>query len=436
MTSYDKSQGIYLGNRGQEFKDLIIKLLKRGRLRSKYIKILTDTASMKIYSAAFTSDTVDEENNYQVYEQLGDLSGNKFIVTYMYRRFPQLMCSDGVKVAARLRINYGSKECFADIGKSLGFWPFISATTDARQRKMKPILEDVFEAFLGATEYILDDRMMTGVGYSIVYDILKGIFDDMDISLRYEDLYDAKTRLKELFDMYESTLGPLVYKEDKKESITYSEVYRVAGGTYQTRPNGTVNRKKILGGKYELIGRGSASLKADAQQAASACAIQLLAKMGYVKQPPRIYRKFRTGAKEDAVTKESLVEKWGEDINALVSTKNKMKYNCKYVSTPLALYCRIKCMSGVDAALALKADPNIADSDTLTPLDLLFMGKYDEEFAENVMKKLVKAGSELKMSDIVFDGYYTQYKREYFKSMIPRIKKFKFVVDSPKLLMV
>ena len=36
-------------------------------------------------------------------------------------------------------------------------------------------------------------------------------------------------------------------------------------------------------------------------------------------------------------------------------------------------------MSGVLVALEMKADPNILDSDGLTPLDLMFMGSYDEE---------------------------------------------------------
>merc|ERR1712127_565873 len=134
--STDNIQGIYLGSRGKDFRDLIKQVLKKSKLKRKYVDILTDEESMKLYANAFTSDSVDEENNYQVMEQLGDLTGNKFIVTYMYKRFPQLKCSEGVKVAARLRINYGSKQSFAEISRKLGFWSFISANNDLRQRKM------------------------------------------------------------------------------------------------------------------------------------------------------------------------------------------------------------------------------------------------------------------------------------------------------------
>ena len=139
MTS-DHVQGIYLGSRGEDFKKLIRSVLKKSKLKKKYIDMLTDNESMKSYASAFTSDSVDEDNNYQVMEQLGDLTGNKFIVMYMYKRFPQLKCSEGVKVVARLRINYGSKNSFAEFARKLGFWTFISATNDLRQRKMKSLL--------------------------------------------------------------------------------------------------------------------------------------------------------------------------------------------------------------------------------------------------------------------------------------------------------
>ena len=194
--SHDEQKGIHFGSRGSDFKALISSLLRKGGLKSKYIKMLTDPEAMKIYGCAFTSELVDSDNNYQVLEQVGDLSGNKFIVNYMYERFPQLDCAEGVKVVARLLINYGAKESFCEIARKLGFLEFISATNDLRQRKMKPLLEDVFEAFLGATERILDRRKRVGVGYAIVHDILTSIFNEMHISLRYEDLYDAKTRLK------------------------------------------------------------------------------------------------------------------------------------------------------------------------------------------------------------------------------------------------
>ena len=427
MMSTDNIQGIYLGSRGKDFRDLIKQVLKKSKLKRKYVDILTDEESMKLYANAFTSDSVDEENNYQVMEQLGDLTGNKFIVTYMYKRFPQLKCSEGVKVAARLRINYGSKQSFAEISRKLGFWSFISATNDLRQRKMKPLLEDVFEAFLGTTEDILDTRMKTiGVGNAIVYNILSNIFDEMDISLKYEDLYDAKTRLKELFDLPANIikLGPLVYKENKNkdDTITYSSVYRVDGGKYQEKPDGTLNKKRIIGGSYTLIGEGSAALKADAQQKSSSAALEVLKSQGWSKPIPLVYQKFNKN--EDTKEEKLNIDKWGEDINMLQSTKEKTKYQNKYLSTPLSLYCRKQNEKGIRSCIDKHADPNIEDTDGLFSLDHLLISGVDEKITEQTMNSLYKYNKLLKINKQVYDMYYLDMLNPYFKEkeVVDRLK--------------
>lgn len=426
--SVDEQKGIYLGSRGSDFKALISSLLKKGGLKTKYINMLTDAEAMNIYGNAFTSELVDPDNNYQVLEQIGDVSGNKFIVNYMYQRFPQLDCPEGVAVVARLRINYGAKQSFSEIARKLGFWEFISATNDLRQRKMKPLLEDVFEAFLGATERILDKRRRVGVGYAIVHDILTAIFDDMDISLRYEDLYDAKTRLKELFDMYESSLGPLVYKERKQDLITFSTVFRVQGGRYAEKTtddgNVDVNKKKIIGGSYIKIGEGSAALKADAQQNAAAIALDTLKRQGWKKHIPAVYEKFSERVEDvkidEVLDTQSIKKLWGDDMDALQPTKDKSKYQSKYQSTPISLYCRIRNPSGVASCLDLGANPNIPDSEGMYPTDLLFIGKKDESTIETVLKILLKKGV-LNVTRQVFEAYYTGYIGEYFGTVVDKL---------------
>jgi dsRNA-specific ribonuclease len=404
MLSCDEQKGIYLGSRGSDFKDLISSLLRKGGLKTKYINMLTDYESMKVFGCAFTSELVDADNNYQVLEQLGDLSGNKFIVNYMYQRFPQLDCADGVKVVARLRINYGATASFCEIARKLGFWPFISATNELRMRKMKPLLEDVFEAFLGATERLLDKHKRVGVGYAIVHDILTSLFDEMDISLRYEDLYDSKTRLKELFDTHEQSIGSLIYKEQKNEQITFSTAYRLQGSN------------------HIKIGEGSAALKADAQQSAASSALITLNKQGWFKNVPAIYKKFNNCADKDndLLTYENIKQLWGNDINSLHTTKDKSKYQSKYKSTPIAMYCRLRNTSAIEHCLSLDADPNITDTDGMYPIDLLFIGKTDETLLENIIQKLLKKGN-LNMTQQVFDVYFTNYINKYFGTITSRI---------------
>lgn len=417
--------GIYIGSRGEDFKRLITGLLKKGNLKQKYIDILTTQESMDIYSAAFTSELVDEEHNYQVMEQLGDKLAGTFLVWYMYDRFPVLNCVQGVKVVARLLINYGAKQSFYKIAQDLGFWPFITATNDLRQRQMKPLLEDVFEAILGAIGRILDTQVCHGIGYAMVYKILKAIFDDMDISLKYDDLYDSKTRLKELFDMHGRELGPLVYKERKDDMITHSTVFRVAGGRYDERPDGSINMKKIVGGVYTKIGEGSAALKSDAQQKAADEALRLLNSQGYVKPPPEVYRRFAAGQDKKKIdwTVDTLVRKMGENgIDELVLTKKKTKYQSRYMSTRVAEFCRKRNRSGVEACIELKANVNIPDSDGMRPFDLLFIGQIQPKRVKKIMRRLVKSGMEMKMDRQVFDNYYVKYTDPWFtKQSIEKI---------------
>ena len=74
---------------------------------------------------------------------------------------------------ARLKINLVSKRQFGDIGIKLGLWPFVSATTDVKDTKMKQTLEDVFEAIIGVTQTLIDTRIKQGAGHSICYNMIE-----------------------------------------------------------------------------------------------------------------------------------------------------------------------------------------------------------------------------------------------------------------------
>lgn len=258
----------------EDLKPKIRSILQLGKLKEHYIDKLLDDDSMKIYNDVFTSKTADPDNNYEVYEQLGDVLAGSFIIWYMYRRFPQLKCPAGVKIVARLKINYGSRVTFFDIAEKLGFWKFITASQEEKMRRRKDLLEDTLEAFIGATAFILDNKIREGVGYAIVYDILSSIFNDINISLKYEDLYDAKTRLKEIFDHFKLDIGTVEYKceREKKEDEIHSITTCVVNRIYQ--------------GRYYQIGIGTAAKKGDAEQKAAEIAIYNLSKLGFSKPNP------------------------------------------------------------------------------------------------------------------------------------------------------
>ena len=304
----ENNNNLYLGSRGVDFKHLIMKLLQRGKLKAKYIDKLTDKAGMKAYGQAFTASSAHSEDNYERFEQIGDMTANKFIVWYSYKRFPQLDCTKGVKVVARLRINYGAKDFFAPLGEKLGFWPFISAAEDGsernkyyRSRNKKDLLEDCIESFIGCTEYLLDKQFRPGVGYGIVYSILENVFDEIPMSLKYEDLYDPKTRLKETFDIFKQ-LGSWYFLPSREtgegtHSMAKSLLYRIPANTTKNPVKvsiGTDPKDYILQPQkgWSLLGEGIASKKGDAQQKAAEQGINLLRNNGFYKEPPNEYKFF------------------------------------------------------------------------------------------------------------------------------------------------
>ena len=285
------------------FKKLITSFLNRGKLKDKYIDTLTSPENMKLFGQAFTAASADPEKNYEIFEQLGDLSANKFIVSYAYKRFPQLKCPKGVKVAARLRINYGSKDSFSEIADKLGFWNYISAAEDGSDKKAKyrgrhkdDLLEDVLEAIIGCTEQILDEEYMPGVGYAIVYDILVSIFDDINISLNYVDLYDAITRMKETFDMFGDQIGKFKFIDSRNEHGAVTTLYQIPVNAANKKPRKTFYQgenvyRPNLG--WLKIGSGAGIKKKSAQQIAAEEGILEITRLyDKTKQIPNEYLQF------------------------------------------------------------------------------------------------------------------------------------------------
>jgi dsRNA-specific ribonuclease len=268
------SRFIYYGNRGEKFVYFLNQILTLGNLTPTYRSSLLDNQALKMYGMVFTHKTADPINNYEFYEFLGDSTLNKSVAWYVSRRFPQLNCPEGVKILTRLKINLISTRSFARFAKRLKFWEFISADSDTRATKMDKTLEDVFEAFFGLTEYLLDERVKQGIGYQICYNIIHNLLNTIPLSLKYEDLFDAKTRLKETFQFFNEQIGELVYKDTKIDKVFYIEITR------------NKDNEKIG------LGRGEASLKADAEQMAARVALETLKKQGFVKPLGETYVKF------------------------------------------------------------------------------------------------------------------------------------------------
>lgn len=421
-------EGIYTGNRDNKFKEFIKDLVMKSNIRSKYINILIEPKNLEIYNNVFTSELVDIKNNYQVYEQLGDLSCNKFIVSYMYKKFPHVFHSEGVKIVARLRINYCSKEVLSSIAEKLGFWYYITAPYEARKHKMKDLLEDVFEAFIGATEYILDSQVKFGVGYVVVYKILNKIFDSLDISLNYNNLFDAKTRLKEIFDSNEQKLGQIKYKYKFENNLTTTNIFKINQYIYPSK-NGKIDKKNPIKGTGEefFICSYTSALKNDSEQKASEIAISLLEQKGYTKKISNIYSRNFTDKPYQYIW-DTLIT--NENINELKQFKPKLKYQNKYKGPIINYFFISKDIHLIEKCLTYLPDFNIKDTDGLYPIDIFFIGIRDDNFILSIIPILTKYQEQTNICFPISSNIYKTYLTLYLSlPLVIEFKKYLKIVE-------
>ena len=215
---------VQLGVRGPEFKDFISRMVARGKLTEKYIDILSSVESMRVYELAFTSASADPDHSYEILELLGDVTCNRSLLWYFQRKFfPNLSSKENVKILARMKIVYASKNVFSPIALRAGFLKFISARKDDFKYNFKSLCEDALEAFFGATEHLLDTNIRNGVGGAICYDILASFLDEMVFETTYDKLLDNITRLKELGDSHPMFRGVPI-KQIKYENKGHRKV--------------------------------------------------------------------------------------------------------------------------------------------------------------------------------------------------------------------
>ena len=255
--------------------NFIKKMASIGKIKEKYVEIMVHPDNIQYYVIAFVHKSYNKYNNYEIFEQLGDLSVNKFVVWHAYKKFPQINFPSGTAIAARIKITFGSKVKLGLIGRNLNFSEFIitNPQSDVRVPAIEDLIEDTFEAFMGATEFIFDKCLMAHTGYSFVYKMLEGIFENphyvSDFRLDYSILTDPVTILKEMvespefYNIFPQSDFPqenkLVYSVSKPKPkfpeniiISTSTVFLVF-----------INKQKML------LGNGSASTKKKSKQIAA-----------------------------------------------------------------------------------------------------------------------------------------------------------------------
>lgn len=276
-----------------EFKNFIQNLLRKGNLNEKHILKFTNKENIRLFVNAFTHKTFDAEENYELPEFLGDTTVNWAIARYI-REWDSKIVS--VKYLTRLKHNISSKKQLALIAHNAGFMCHIRIGEELQEKfidmenniKLKnkdylSVLEDTFEAFIGTVEHIIEKHLgVVGSGMGICYNIIKSFLDQIHISLRYEDIFDAKTRFKELCDKrgwdFKSTMSTSESYEDGRKIYTVKVIGYPFG-----------NKKKEEENKGELA-EITLPIKIEAQNKAAEKALTKLKKYDIWDPPPNPYQ--------------------------------------------------------------------------------------------------------------------------------------------------
>jgi len=279
------SSTFYQGPRDYTFKMFIDNILKNyADISDRHRQEILDKTGMLQYSLAFTSPTFNKLENYEFLETLGDSTLNKAIIWYFSRRFPSINSPDGIDILTRLKIKYIQKKSFALLSENLGFLPFISTNFNRSSTEdITSTLEDVFESFFGATELIIDNKFKIGTGYKICYKIVSRLLDKVNITINYEDLVDAKTRLKELFDHNKHKgIGIIEYIKFDGDQCKYNKICKASV------------RHTPEKGQSVIIGIGEGYKYEEAEQIAAIKALENLKTQGFIKSIPEEYNKYCT----------------------------------------------------------------------------------------------------------------------------------------------
>lgn len=140
------------------YDNVIIHITKRQELYEGYLNI----KSMQTFARAFTHETYSD-NNYELYEMIGDKYLSACLVQLIIVDFPNLSPSDLTEMNAY----YSSDEVQSEIMRKCGGDKFIRVGNSIKEGGYN-VAGDVFEA-LAAAVFIVSDSVIPGSGYTACY---------------------------------------------------------------------------------------------------------------------------------------------------------------------------------------------------------------------------------------------------------------------------
>jgi dsRNA-specific ribonuclease len=204
-----------------EFKRFIATILQKyGGLSDSSVDKYTNADNLQLLMTSLTHWSYDLIENYELLEVLGDATLNTVIVWYYIKIFPELNRMNKERATylmSKLKTKGIEKAQFSNFCELLGLDRFIryrelhfiettkTFTIEKMVLKDRSMKEDVFEAFFGAINSIVNREEGNQLGYVLVSQIMDKFLDEIDmkskLSLDPRDLEEGISMLKEIFDI-------------------------------------------------------------------------------------------------------------------------------------------------------------------------------------------------------------------------------------------
>ena len=190
----------------QEFKNFIISLLKNADLTDESIQTYTDEPSMIEFRRAFTHKSYNSEFNQEKLEFYGDSIMNLLLAQYQSKRFSLIKNKTWITNIFQM---LQGKSYLSKLAFNEGFLPHILYgrklnhiinSGDTENIIFQSVLEDTFEAFIGALGTVIRKKNSKGIELCVIYSIIEKLNDKIRIRLDYSNIVSPIHRLKEIYD--------------------------------------------------------------------------------------------------------------------------------------------------------------------------------------------------------------------------------------------
>lgn len=209
------------------------------------------------------------ENDLERIEYLGDSVLSMVIAQYLFERFPNQ--NEGFLTQIRTKLVNG--EALAYFSKELGFGEYILMSRHIEDkcqgRTSTNILEDVFEAFIGALfldfnhieikDCSLYKDFYSGIGFQICERFIVNLIEE---KVNFEDLISNDTNFKDQISKY--------YRSNFQQAVTYKHISCKIDGNQKNFVVDVVREDGIV------LARGEGKTKKKAEQNASRNALATL----------------------------------------------------------------------------------------------------------------------------------------------------------------